>query len=115
MIVQNPVVVTEETLREMAREVRNGIRRIYLHWTAGHYGQPHGSDRGAELQHRRSPGRSAKAMTKKNSLYESVLPEGTGSFCCLTSPETADAQSTVIRRGVSRPCGNRGGVKLMVL
>jgi len=39
MIVQNPVEVNEETLREMAREVRNGISRIYLHWTAGHYGQ----------------------------------------------------------------------------
>ena len=36
-------------------------------------GQPHGSDRGTELQHRRPPGRSAKAMTKKNSLYESVF------------------------------------------
>ena len=39
MIVQDPVVIDEDTLRRMARAVRGGIRHIYLHWTAGHYGQ----------------------------------------------------------------------------
>ncbi len=39
MIVQNPVVIDEETLKRMARAVRGGIRHIYLHWTAGNYGQ----------------------------------------------------------------------------
>ncbi len=33
----NPV--TEEVIRDMAREVRGGIRRIFLHWTGGHYGR----------------------------------------------------------------------------
>jgi len=39
MIVQNPVVIDEDTLKRMARAVRGGIHHIYLHWTAGHYGQ----------------------------------------------------------------------------
>ena len=39
MLVENPVVITEETLRKMARRVKGGIGHIYLHWTAGHYGQ----------------------------------------------------------------------------
>lgn len=36
MLNDNPV--TEELIRDMAREVRGGIHRIFLHWTAGHYG-----------------------------------------------------------------------------
>ena len=39
MLVRNPVVINEEELRAMARDVKNGIKNIYLHWTAGHYGQ----------------------------------------------------------------------------
>ena len=31
-------VVTEEMIRDMAREARGGIHRIFLHWTGGHYG-----------------------------------------------------------------------------
>ena len=30
--------VTEEMIRDMAREVRGGIYRIFLHWSGGHYG-----------------------------------------------------------------------------
>ena len=30
--------VTEEVIRDMAREVRGGIYRIFLHWSGGHYG-----------------------------------------------------------------------------
>ena len=30
--------VTEDMIRDMAREVRGGIGRIFLHWTGGHYG-----------------------------------------------------------------------------
>ena len=33
----NPV--TEEMIRDMAREARSGIKNIYLHWTGGHYGK----------------------------------------------------------------------------
>ena len=36
MLNANPV--TEDMIRDMAREARNGIRRIFLHWTGGHYG-----------------------------------------------------------------------------
>ena len=36
MLNDNPV--TEEMIRDMAREAKNGIRRIFLHWTGGHYG-----------------------------------------------------------------------------
>ena len=36
MLNDNPV--TEDMIRDMAREARNGIRRIFLHWTVGHYG-----------------------------------------------------------------------------
>ena len=36
MLNQNPV--TEEAICDMAREARSGIRRIFLHWTGGHYG-----------------------------------------------------------------------------
>lgn len=39
MLVENPVVITEAALRKMARCVRGGIRTLYLHWTAGRYGQ----------------------------------------------------------------------------
>ena len=36
MLNDNPV--TEDMIRDMAREARSGIRRIFLHWTGGHYG-----------------------------------------------------------------------------
>ena len=36
MLNANPV--TEDMIRDMAREARSGIRRIFLHWTGGHYG-----------------------------------------------------------------------------
>ena len=36
MLNANPA--TEDMIRDMAREARNGIRRIFLHWTGGHYG-----------------------------------------------------------------------------
>ena len=39
MLVQTPEVIMEGRLRTMAREARNGIKTIYMHWTAGHYGQ----------------------------------------------------------------------------
>ncbi|MBQ5344707.1 MAG: N-acetylmuramoyl-L-alanine amidase [Acidaminococcaceae bacterium] len=39
MLVQNPIPVTEGILRNMARQARDEIDHIYLHWTAGHYGQ----------------------------------------------------------------------------
>ena len=35
-MLKNPV--TEEAIRDMARAARGGIRRIFLHWTGGHYG-----------------------------------------------------------------------------
>ena len=34
----NARVIEEEELREMAREARNTVKRIYLHWSGGHYG-----------------------------------------------------------------------------
>ena len=39
MIVQNPIPITEKQLHQLARQARGRITRIYLHWTAGHYGQ----------------------------------------------------------------------------
>jgi hypothetical protein len=39
MLVNNPVAISEKELRAMARDVKNGIKNIFLHWTAGHYGQ----------------------------------------------------------------------------
>ena len=36
MLNANPA--TEDMIRDMAREARSGIRRIFLHWTGGHYG-----------------------------------------------------------------------------
>ena len=36
MLNSNPA--TEDMIRDMAREARSGIRRIFLHWTGGHYG-----------------------------------------------------------------------------
>jgi len=39
LLVPNPVLITEKEIRDLARRARGGIRRIYLHWTAGHYGQ----------------------------------------------------------------------------
>ena len=39
MIVTNPLCITEQELKAMARDARGGIKNLYLHWTAGHYGQ----------------------------------------------------------------------------
>ena len=39
MLVKSPEVIKEGRLRTMAREARNGIKTVYMHWTAGHYGQ----------------------------------------------------------------------------
>ena len=39
MLIESPVTINEKELRAMAREAGCGIKNIYLHWTAGHYGQ----------------------------------------------------------------------------
>lgn len=39
MLFINPETVLESDIISMAREARYEIDRIYLHWTAGHYGQ----------------------------------------------------------------------------
>ena len=39
MLVENPVVITEKELSKLAKQARGRITTIYLHWTAGHYGQ----------------------------------------------------------------------------
>ena len=39
MLVENPVVITEKELMKLARQARGRITTIYLHWTAGRYGQ----------------------------------------------------------------------------
>ena len=39
MIVENPVQITEDELRKMGRAARGRIKKIYLHWTTGHYGE----------------------------------------------------------------------------
>ena len=41
MIVKNPVPVTENDVRSMAKLVKRGIRHIYLHWTEDHYDRLH--------------------------------------------------------------------------
>ena len=39
MLFVNPQVITEADIVSMAKEARHEIDHIYLHWTAGHYGQ----------------------------------------------------------------------------
>ena len=39
MLVENPVKITETQIKKMAKLARGRITTIYLHWTAGHYGQ----------------------------------------------------------------------------
>ena len=39
MIVENPTHITEAKIKRMAKQAKGGITTIYLHWTAGHYGQ----------------------------------------------------------------------------
>jgi hypothetical protein len=39
VLLTNPRVVTEDDIIDMAREAAGSIDTIYLHWTAGHYGQ----------------------------------------------------------------------------
>ena len=39
MLVENPVVITEKELVKLAKQAKGRITTIYLHWTAGRYGQ----------------------------------------------------------------------------
>ena len=39
MLVENPVVITEAKIKKLAKQARGRITTIYLHWTAGRYGQ----------------------------------------------------------------------------
>ena len=39
MLVKRPKGITETEITEMAKDARGQINRIYLHWTAGYYGQ----------------------------------------------------------------------------
>ncbi len=39
MIVTNPVTITEEEIMKLARAARGKLTRVFLHWTAGRYGQ----------------------------------------------------------------------------
>ena len=37
-LVENPVTITEAGVRKLAKAAKGKIVKIYLHWTAGHYG-----------------------------------------------------------------------------
>lgn len=39
MLVNNPPLMTHKELYLLARQARGSIRRLYLHWSAGRYGQ----------------------------------------------------------------------------
>lgn len=39
MLVNNPPLMTHKELYLLARQARGRIRRLYLHWSAGRYGQ----------------------------------------------------------------------------
>ena len=39
MIVTNPTRITTHELLDLATNAKGSIKRIFLHWTAGHYGQ----------------------------------------------------------------------------
>ena len=39
MLVENPTHITEAKIKRMAKQAKGRIATIYLHWTAGHYGQ----------------------------------------------------------------------------
>ena len=39
MLVENPTHITEAKIKRMAKQAKGRITTIYLHWTAGHYGQ----------------------------------------------------------------------------
>lgn len=41
MIVKRCKEITEREIAEMAKNARGAVNRIYLHWTAGYYGQPY--------------------------------------------------------------------------
>ena len=41
MIVTKPVVITEKELEKLAMKAKGKISHIFLHWTAGNYGQPY--------------------------------------------------------------------------
>ena len=41
MLVENPTHITEAKIKRMAKQAKGRITTIYLHWTAGHYGQMH--------------------------------------------------------------------------
>ncbi len=39
MLIKNPQPITHKELKIMARRACGKVKKIYLHWTAGHYGQ----------------------------------------------------------------------------
>ena len=39
MLIKHPKGITETEITEMAKDARGQVNRIYLHWTAGYYGQ----------------------------------------------------------------------------
>ena len=39
MLVPNPLSITHRQLHTLAQQARGKISHLYLHWTAGHYGQ----------------------------------------------------------------------------
>lgn len=39
MLVENPVTITHQELHMLALKAKGKINHLYLHWTAGHYGQ----------------------------------------------------------------------------
>ena len=39
MLVENPTRITEAKIKRMAKRAKGRITAIYLHWTAGRYGQ----------------------------------------------------------------------------
>lgn len=39
MLVENPVTITHQELHMLGLKAKGKIKHLYLHWTAGHYGQ----------------------------------------------------------------------------
>ena len=68
MLLVNPQVITETEIVSMAKAACHEIDHIYLHWTAGHYGQAYDDyhlniDRDGTVTERPIPGNGTVAAS----------------------------------------------------
>lgn len=103
MIVQNPKRITRKELHILGQQAQGDIKHIYIHWTAGHYGQAYDDyhiniDKEGEVYLTCQNLRELKTHTYKRNAHAIGI-----ALCCGFDARCADAKASSVCFGPEPP------------